>query len=899
MSVRRRRPVPRPAAFAAVLAVAGTLLALPPLALPLPAPWHWLAPVCMAAAATLATLAGCRARQQIERLDAALARAALAESERNALQHDVHARERLEQELLQAKQAAEAAVLAKGEFLATMSHEIRTPLNGIIPMLELIGRGPLGLDQREMLRAASTSSLQLLRIVDDILDYSKLEANRLELEITTFNLRELLDGVLELMQRAAEAKGLRMTLQLDPAVRLPVRGDPVRLRQVLSNLLGNAVKFTARGGIDLGVRRLGETPAQHLLRFEVRDTGIGISAERQEHLFQAFTQADASTTRLYGGTGLGLTICKRIVELMGGRIGVTSRQGQGATFWFEIPLLKVIGDLAQHPGGLPRLHALLVGADQRLQQRLSVLLPNWGVQVSKVDSTQEALERLRGNGNGSGARAAYDLVIGDLDGLRQSARALQRAVARLPAPQTTRLIWLYGEADIPEEIRAHGALLSRQAADIDLRSMLALAPATPHLANETVGASDDAADTFYHDAFAQDAADSPTPPPAADAASAIADAPPPRSGYRLLLVEDNPVNLMVARRLLESLGHHADSVEDGAAALAQLAQQPYDLVLMDCQMPVLDGYAATRQWRQREAQAARPRLPIVAMTANAMAGDRQRCLDAGMDDYLSKPIDRARLETCLQRWLPLQPAALPASAGIAPEPAVADASAAIAGGPAADALADAMHVEPQDTRHADMPTADAAAATPATASSPTTPSTAPMPSLDHATRDVPPAAPALEQDMASRGATAASTPPLASPEADDLQPPSAVPAPVLDIAVLDELRDVIGAASVTQIVELFLADAPLLIQRLEQAAATAQSDALREAAHTLKSSAANLGALALSAAALRIESGVRSGTLERPVVAVALVIAEFARARLALSGYRASVRDAVEDSTAP
>ncbi|MDS9992871.1 ATP-binding protein [Xanthomonas sp. A2111] len=893
MSVRRRRPVPRPAAFAAVLAVAGTLLALPPLALPLPAPWHWLAPVCMAAAAALATLAGCRARQQIERLDAALARAALAESERNALQHDVHARERLEQELLQAKQAAEAAVLAKGEFLATMSHEIRTPLNGIIPMLELIGRGPLGLDQREMLRAASTSSLQLLRIVDDILDYSKLEANRLELEITTFNLRELLDGVLELMQRAAEAKGLRMALQLDPAVRLPVRGDPVRLRQVLSNLLGNAVKFTARGGIDLGVRRLGETPAQHLLRFEVRDTGIGISAERQEHLFQAFTQADASTTRLYGGTGLGLTICKRIVELMGGRIGVTSRQGQGATFWFEIPLLKVIGDLAQHPGGLPRLHALLVGADQRLQQRLSVLLPNWGVQVSKVDSTQEALERLRGNGNV--ARPAYDLVIGDLDGLRQSARALQRAVARLPAPQTTRLIWLYGEADIPEEIRAHGALLSRQAADIDLRSMLALAPATPHLASESLGASDDDADTFYHDAFAQDAADSPTPASAADTASVIADAPPPRSGYRLLLVEDNPVNLMVARRLLESLGHHADSVEDGAAALAQLARQPYDLVLMDCQMPVLDGYAATRQWRQREAETARPRLPIVAMTANAMAGDRQRCLDAGMDDYLSKPIDRARLETCLQRWLPLQPAALTASAATAPEPDAGRATAAaIARRPTAAALANTMHVDPQESRNADMPTADAAPTAPATASSPTTASTAPMPSLDHDMREAPRAAPALEQDMASRGTGAASTPPLASPEADDLEPPSAVPAPVLDIAVLDELREVIGGASVAQIVELFLADAPLLIQRLEQAAATAQSDAMREAAHTLKSSAANLGALALSAAALRIESGVRTGTLDRPVVAVALVIAEFARARLALSGYRASVRDAAE-----
>ncbi|MEL4893028.1 ATP-binding protein [Xanthomonas protegens] len=884
MSDRRRRPVPRPATFAAALAVAGTLLALPPLALPLPPLWHWLAPLCMAAAAALATLAGCRARQQIERLDAALARAALAESERNALQHDVHVRERLEQELLQAKQAAEAAVLAKGEFLATMSHEIRTPLNGIIPMLELIGRGPLGLDQREMLRAANTSSLQLLRIVDDILDYSKLEANRLELEITTFNLRELLDGVLELMQRAAEAKGLRMALQLDPAVRLPVRGDPVRLRQVLSNLLGNAVKFTARGGIDLGVRRLGETPAQHLLRFEVRDTGIGISAERQEHLFQAFTQADASTTRLYGGTGLGLTICKRIVELMGGRIGVASRQGQGATFWFEIPLLKVIGDLPQNPGGLPRLHALLVGADQRLQQRLGVLLPNWGVQVSKVDSTQEALERLRGNGSGGSVRPTYDLVIGDLDGLRQSARALQRAVARLPAPQTARLIWLYGEADIPEEIRAHGALLSRQAADIDLRSMLALAPATPSLASDTTGDGADTADAFYHDAFATDVMDAPAPARAAEPTTIVADAPPPRSGYRLLLVEDNPVNLMVARRLLESLGHHADSVEDGAAALAQLSLQPYDLVMMDCQMPVLDGYAATRQWRQREADASRPRLPIVAMTANAMAGDRQRCLDAGMDDYLSKPLDRARLEDCLQRWLPAQPAAAPEA------DAAVNGSATIASGPAADVLADAMHVESQDTRHPFMHTADAA-----TASSPTTTtSTASMPSPDHATLDAPPAVPALEQDAASRGATATSTPPLAAPEADDPEPPSAVPAPVLEIAVLDELREVIGSASVAQIVELFLADAPLLIQRLEQAAATAQSDALREAAHTLKSSAANLGALALSAAALRIESGVRTGTLDRPVVAVALVIAEFARARLALNGYRASVRDTTE-----
>ncbi|CTP90491.1 two-component system sensor-response regulator hybrid protein [Xanthomonas translucens pv. phlei] len=820
MPACRRRPLPWLAAASAASAAAGALLAVPALAPP--PPWQLLALACIGAAALLALLAGWRARQQAGALDAALARAALAESERDALQRDVHLRERLERELVQAKQAAEAAAMAKGEFLATMSHEIRTPLNGIIPMLELIARGQLGTEQREMLRAANDSSLQLLRIVDDILDYSKLEANRLELEITNFNLRELLDGVLQLMQRSAEAKGLRVNLQLDPAVRLPVRGDPVRLRQVLSNLIGNAIKFTARGSVELRVRRLGETPAQHLLRLEVRDTGIGISAEQQERLFRSFTQADASTTRLYGGTGLGLAICKRIVDLMGGRIGVESASDRGATFWFEIPLLKVIGDLPQLQGGLPRLHALLVGADLRLYQRLKGLLPNWGVQLSRVDSTQEALERLRAGGPG---RAPYDLVIGDLDGLRQSARALQRAVARLPASHAVRLTWLYGDMEIPDEIRAHGALLSRQAADLDLRGMLTLAPAATASSVAGLRLPDSIAEPDpAHDAETAPTA-APTLAPDPDAPAGPAS---PAADYRLLLVEDNPVNLLVAQKLLDLLGYRSDSAADGAAALAHLDAQPYDLVLMDCQMPVLDGYAATRQWRQSEAAAGRPRLPIVAMTANAMAGDRQRCLEAGMDDYLSKPVNRALLTACLQRWLPHH-AAHPA--------------------PAAVALATDVATE---------------ATTPATAAAPT-----PSSSAAPAVGAVEPA-PAL--------------------------PPT--PLPVLDIAVLDELREVAGDATSAQIVELFLGDAPQLIQRMEQACAIPQLDPLRDAAHTLKSSAANVGALALSAAAARIEAGVRAHQLERPAVAVALVIAEFARARLALKGYRNTLRDAAE-SAAP
>ena len=309
------------------------------------ASWWWLAGWLALATAALALASVLAGNAQARDLNEAQARASVAEDECTLLQRDVNRHDQLEQQLLQAKRSAESAAMAKGEFLATMSHEIRTPLNGIIPMLDLIARGKLAPDQREMLRTAHESSQQLLRIVDDILDYSKLEANRLELEITSFNLREVLEAVMQLMQRSAEGKGLRLELNIDPNVRLPVRGDPIRLRQVLTNLIGNAIKFTERGGIQLNVRRLGETAAQHQLRFEVRDTGIGIGHAQQQRLFNAFTQADASTTRLYGGTGLGLAICKRIIDLMHGRIGLDSVPGQGSTFWFEIPLLKVIGDL--------------------------------------------------------------------------------------------------------------------------------------------------------------------------------------------------------------------------------------------------------------------------------------------------------------------------------------------------------------------------------------------------------------------------------------------------------------------------------------------------------------------------------------------------------------------------
>lgn len=672
------------------------------------------------------------------------------------MQQELQRHGELEQELLRAKQAAEAASLAKGEFLATMSHEIRTPLNGIIPMLELISRGQLSLDQRDMLQTATGSSLQLLRIVDDILDYSKLEANKLELEITTFNLRELLDGVAQLMQRTAEGKQLRLGLDIEPSVRLLVRGDPIRLRQVLGNLIGNAIKFTERGSVDIQLRRLGETRAQHLLRFQVRDTGIGIAADQQARLFRSFAQADASTTRLYGGTGLGLAICKRIIDLMGGRIGVESEPGRGATFWFEIPLLKVIGDLQQTTGA-DAARVMVISSDARLSQRLKRLLDSWGISHVLMETTQEALERVRRHTDAEGFRC----VIADHETLRYSARAVHRALARPEDLSGSRLIWLYGDEPVPDELQANATLVPRQSPDETLRALVLPPEPKPSVAPTLASAM----------------IPEPLPPPVAHARD-----------VRILLVEDNPVNLLVAQKLLGVLGFEADTATDGEAALSSMESARYDMVFMDCQMPVLDGYAATRRWRAMETESGGRPIPIVAMTANAMAGDRERCLAAGMDDYLSKPVAREQLNACLQRWLPRQ--------ALLPGPST--------GAPSADA------------------------------------------------------------ESAASAAQARAL-------------------PILESGVIDELYEVAGADTI-RILQLFLEDAPGIIEGLEAAASNRDSMHLRDLAHTLKSSSANVGAQALANAARRIELAARTGTIERPSVMVALVIAEYARARLALLG---------------
>ncbi|HWS78391.1 MAG TPA: ATP-binding protein, partial [Thermomonas sp.] len=608
------------ARWLALGAAAGVAVSLGLHQLGVQGPWQGtalaLALLALFATITLALTAG----KDKERLDEQNERSRRGEAEVTALQEEISRHTRLEHELTKAKQAAEAAVMAKGEFLATMSHEIRTPLNGIVPMLDLLQHSRMQPDQMELVKTATASAQQLLRIVDDILDYSKLEADRLDLETTTFNLRELMESVITLMERPAEAKGLRLQLNIEQGVRLPVRGDPVRLRQVLSNLISNAVKFTERGSVTLSVKRQRETAAQHQLRFEVRDTGIGIEPAAQERLFQAFSQADASTTRLYGGTGLGLAICRRIVTLMGGRIGVESEVGRGSAFWFEIPLLKVQGDMPAQSADLHGGRVLLITTDQRLRMRLTMLLPNWGLRVTAVENTHDALERLRQATN-QGEPWSYSVVLADLTSIRATALALARNLERKNQYGDARLVYLRGDDSTSQELPLAAIVIPRNAEDADLRSVLSASGVA----------------WARHEAH-------PAP------AFKVANVDPSRKS-RILLVEDNPVNLMVAQRLLQVLGAECDTAGNGQVALEKLEGGGYDMVLMDCQMPVLDGYAATRRWREIEQERKlEHRLPIVAMTANAMAGDRQKCLDAGMDDYLAKPVTRGDLERCIERW---------------------------------------------------------------------------------------------------------------------------------------------------------------------------------------------------------------------------------------------------------
>jgi signal transduction histidine kinase/CheY-like chemotaxis protein len=540
-------------------------------------------------------------------------------------------KEILVKDLIAAKQEADFANLAKSQFIANMSHEIRTPMNGVLGMTELLLGTELTEEQQGFAETVFQSGTSLLGILNDVLDFSKMEAGRLELECIEFDLWNTVYETTRLFAESAHRKGIELVCHIAKEVPPIVKGDPVRLAQVLSNLIGNAIKFTEKGEVVIKANLSETRDDRSIIHFEIKDTGIGISPEAQQHIFNVFSQADESMTRKYGGTGLGLTICRQLSKIMGGSIEVDSTMGEGSLFRFRVPFEKgslPALDISDRLESLKGLKVLIADDNKTSRAVLSEQVASLGMSGFQADDGRHALQMLM---DASRMGSPYDLAIVDSVMSKTSGLELAGKIKADPALKNVNLVMLISvrEHNLVKEARRIGvrACMTKPVSQAKLSEVMLSACAQPQVEPTTLP-------------------DTPVSPPQKDA----------KFEGKVLLAEDNPVNQKLAKIMLMQFGLSVDVASNGLEALEAFGGNRYDAIFMDCQMPEMDGYEASRKIRESE-QAAflhgseRTHVPIIALTAHTMKGDRELCIAAGMDDYLSKPFSREQLAEALRRWM--------------------------------------------------------------------------------------------------------------------------------------------------------------------------------------------------------------------------------------------------------